>query len=129
MAQAPFQRGAHHQPHPGPLQNFYRRTLPRLLRHSGRVVSVGAVCFVAAILLMSQMEFVLMASNYDGSIMVDVSFRSGTKVEVMNERIQTLEDALLSDENFESVTLSISGTPPPSPPMRRTTAAAPARRR
>src|SRR5699024_10717611 len=33
----------------------------------------------------------------------------GTKVEVMNERIQTLEDALLSDENFESVTLSISG--------------------
>ena len=27
----------------------------------------------------------------------------------MNERIQTLEDALLSDENFESVTLSISG--------------------
>ena len=32
---------------------------------------------------MSQMEFVLMASNYDGSIMVDVSFRSGTKVEVM----------------------------------------------
>ena len=93
----------------GRFKNFYRRTLPRLLRHPGRVVSVGAVCFVAAILLMSQMEFVLMASNYDGSIMVDVSFRSGTKVEVMNERIQTLEDALLSDENFESVTLSISG--------------------
>ena len=93
----------------GRFKNFYRRTLPRLLRHPGRVVSVGAVCFVAAILLMSQMEFVLMASNYDGSIMVDVSFRSGTKVEVMNERIQALEDALLSDENFESVTLSISG--------------------
>ena len=93
----------------GRFKNFYRRTLPRLLRHPGRVVSVGAVCFVAAILLMSQMEFVLMASNYDGSIMVDVSFRSGTKVEVMNERIQTLEDALLSDENFERVTLSISG--------------------
>ena len=93
----------------GRFKAFYRRTLPRLLRHPGRVVSVGVACFVAAILLMTQMEFVLMASNYDGSIMVDVAFRSGTKVEVMNERIQTLEDALLADENFESVTLSISG--------------------
>ena len=59
---------------------------------------------------MTQMEFVMMASNYDGSITVDVAFRSGTKVEVMNQRIQTLEDALLSDENFESVTLDISGS-------------------
>ena len=58
---------------------------------------------------MTQMEFVMMASNYDGSITVDVAFRSGTKVEVMNQRIQTLEDALLSDENFESVTLDLSG--------------------
>ena len=64
---------------------------------------------LAAILLMTQMEFVMMASNYDGSITVDVAFRSGTKVEVMNQRIQTLEDALLSDENFESVTLDLSG--------------------
>ena len=93
----------------GRFKNFYRRTLPRLLRHPGRVVSVGAACFLAAILLMTQMEFVLMASNYDGSITVSVNFRSGTKVEVMNERIQVLEDALLADENFESVTLSISG--------------------
>ena len=70
---------------------------------------MGGACFLAAILLMTQMEFVMMASNYDGSITVDVAFRSGTKVEVMNQRIQTLEDALLSDENFESVTLDLSG--------------------
>ena len=84
----------------GRFKGFYRRTLPRLLRHPGRVVLVGGACFLAAILLMTQMEFVMMASNYDGSITVDVAFRSGTKVEVMNQRIQTLEDALLSDENF-----------------------------
>ena len=93
----------------GRFKGFYRRTLPRLLRHPGRVVLVGGACFLAAILLMTQMEFVMMASNYDGSITVDVAFRSGTKVEVMNQRIQTLEDALLSDENFESVTLDLSG--------------------
>ena len=91
-------------------KGFYRRTLPRMLQHPGRVVSVGAVCFAAALLLMSQMEFVLMPSNYDGSITVDVSFRSGTKVAVMDQRIQGLEDALLQDENFDSVTLDISGS-------------------
>ena len=73
-----------------------------------RISLFGALA-LAAILLMTQMEFVMMASNYDGSITVDVAFRSGTKVEVMNQRIQTLEDALLSDENFESVTLDLSG--------------------
>ena len=94
----------------GRFKAFYRRTLPRLLRHPGRVVSVGAACFVAAILLMSQMEFVLMPSNFDGSITISAAFRSGTKVEVMSQRIQALEDALLADENFESVTLDISGS-------------------
>lgn len=94
----------------GRFKAFYRRTLPRLLRHPGRVVSVGAACFVAAILLMSQMEFVLMPRNFDGSITISAAFRSGTKVEVMSQRIQALEDALLADENFESVTLDISGS-------------------
>lgn len=94
----------------GRFKAFYRRTLPRLLRHPGRVVSVGAACFLAAILLMSQMEFVLMPSNFDGSITISAAFRSGTKVEVMSQRIQALENALLADENFESVTLDISGS-------------------
>ena len=89
-------------------QRFYRRTMPGLLRRPGRVVSVGLVCFLASLLLLTQMEFVLMADNYDGSITVDVTFRSGTKTEVMTQRVKELEDALLADENFESVTLSIS---------------------
>ena len=89
-------------------QRFYRRTMPGLLRRPGRVVSVGLVCFLASLLLLTQMEFVLMADNYDGSITVDATFRSGTKLEVMDERIQELEAALLADENFEDVVLQIS---------------------
>ncbi len=89
-------------------QRFYRRTMPGLLRRPGRVVSVGLVCFLASLLLLTQMEFVLMADNYDGSITVDVTFRSGTKTEVMTQRVKELEDALLADENFEDVVLQIS---------------------
>ena len=87
---------------------FYRRVMPGLLRRPGRVVSVGVACFLAAILLASQMEFVLMPDNYDGSVSLEATFRSGTKLSVMDERIQELEDALLEDPNFEKVTLSAS---------------------
>ena len=69
---------------------------------------MGVACFLAAILLASQMEFVLMPDNYDGSVSLEATFRSGTKLSVMDERIQELEDALLEDPNFEKVTLSAS---------------------
>ena len=69
---------------------------------------MGVACFLAAILLASQMEFVLMPDNYDGSVSLEATFRSGTKLSVMDERIQDLEDALLADPNFEKVTLSAS---------------------
>ncbi len=89
-------------------QNFYRRVMPRLLIHPGRVVMVGVGCFAVAILIASQMEFVLMPDNYDGSINLDITFRSGTKLEVMDERIRNIESELIADENFEKVTLEIS---------------------
>lgn len=89
-------------------QNFYRRVMPKLLRKPGKVMLIGVGSFLAAILLTTQMEFVLIPNNYDGSITVDVSFRAGTKLAVMDERVQQLESVLLADENFENVTLSIS---------------------
>lgn len=89
-------------------QSFYRRVMPRLLRNPGKVMLIGVGSFLAAILLATQMEFVLIPNNYDGSITVDVAFRAGTKLAVMDERVQQLESVLLADENFESVTLSIS---------------------
>ena len=89
-------------------RNGYRRVMPRLLRHPWRVMLVAVACFAGAILLAMQMEFVMMPNNYDGSISVEVSFRSGTRLEVMDQRVQTLEKALLADENFENITLDIS---------------------
>ena len=95
VAQAPGQGGAHYQPAAGAVS----RLLPPDPAPAAAPPRAGwcrwaLACFLAAILLMTQMEFVLMASNYDGSITVSATFRSGTKVEVMDERIQDLEDAL-----------------------------------
>lgn len=89
-------------------RNGYRRVLPGLLIHPGRVVAVGFACFLAAILLLTRMDTVMMANNYDGSITMEVTFRSGTKLEVMDERITELESALMEDGNFEKVILQLS---------------------
>ncbi|MCI8478447.1 MAG: efflux RND transporter permease subunit, partial [Oscillospiraceae bacterium] len=87
---------------------FYRRVMPGVLRRPGRVVFLGMACFAASLLLLTQMEFVLIPDNYDGSISMTAAFRSGTKLEVMDESVQVLEEALLADTSFSDVTLSIS---------------------
>lgn len=90
------------------LQKGYRSVMPKLLRHPGRVVMVGVLCFALAIGMLTQMDVIMMPNNYDGSISISVSFRSGTKLEVMDENIQEIEQALLEDEKFEKVITQIS---------------------
>ena len=90
------------------MRGGYRRIMPKLLRRPGLVVLAGLACFVASIVLLSRMEFVLIPDNFDGSITLSATFRSGTKLEVMDEAAKPIEEALLADENFDRVTLSIS---------------------
>jgi len=89
------------------LRAVYRRVMPGLLRHPGWVVSAGFACFLGAVFLLAQMEIIMMANNYDGSITMDVTFRSGTKLEVVTESVQEIEEALLSDEYFGDVILQV----------------------
>lgn len=78
----------------GRLQEGYRRAMPKLLRHPGRVVSVGVLCFALAILLLTQMDVIMIPSNYDGSISISAVFRPGTKLEVMDERVAAIATAV-----------------------------------
>jgi HAE1 family hydrophobic/amphiphilic exporter-1 len=91
------------------LRVFYRKVMPGLLRHPWRVLVAAIAIFAFSIALLTQMEFVLFPSNYDGSIVVNASFRAGTQLEVMDQRARELEQALLDDPYFQDVTVSISG--------------------
>ena len=90
------------------IQGFYRRVTPRLLRRPGRTVAAAALLLACALLLAGRLDFVLFPDNYDGSVRITATFRSGTKLSVMDESVQALEQALLEDENFSGVTLSLS---------------------
>ncbi len=87
----------------------YRKILSRLLLHPGRVIVAAVAILFFSFFLLSQMSFVLFPSDYDGSINVNVTFRAGTKLEVIDEKIRELEKTLIDDPYFENVTLDISG--------------------
>lgn len=91
------------------IQAFYRRVMPGMLRHPGRVMAGALVILLCSLLLASQLEFVLFPDDYDGSIQVTATFRPGTKLEVMDAGVRELEQSLLGDANFENVTLDLSG--------------------
>ncbi|MCD8036172.1 MAG: efflux RND transporter permease subunit [Clostridiales bacterium] len=90
------------------IQSFYRRAMPKLLRHPGYTVLIAFATLIVALILVANINFDTYPTSYDGSITISADFRSGTKLEVIDESIQEIEQALLADENFEDITLSIS---------------------
>ncbi len=92
----------------GRFRAFYRRVMPPLLHHPGRVVFLTLLLFAASLALLATMRFVLIPDNFDGSVTVTATFRSGTKLEVMDEAVEPIEKALIEDRNFNSVSLSLS---------------------
>jgi len=91
------------------MKRGYRKILPPLMKHPGRVITVAVAVLIFSFFLLSQMSFVLFPSDYDGSINIDITFRAGTKLEVIDENVREIEEALLSDKYFENTTLDISG--------------------
>ena len=92
------------------LSSKYKKVMPVLLKAPKRVIGVALVLFVIAIGLASTINFDVFPPSYDGSIKVAATFRSGTKLEVMDERIKEVEASLLKDKNFDSVELSIDSS-------------------
>ena len=93
----------------GGMKKAYRKVMPALLKHPVIVILTAVFILVFSFFLLSQMDFILFPSDYDGSIKLEVSFRAGTKLEVIDENVKELESALINDENFKKVTLSITG--------------------
>lgn len=89
---------------------MYDRVIRRLLRHNGAVLAAAVALLVGSIALATQLNVEMMPSSYDGSIAVTAVFRSGTTLESMNEMILPVEQALMADDQFQTVSLSVSGS-------------------
>lgn len=92
----------------GIIGNWYRKVTPKLLRHAKLTIFVAVVLFVLSVLSITTLHMDLFPVTYDGSIQLDVDFRSGTTLEKMDDSIRKIEQTLLEDENIDSVELTIS---------------------
>lgn len=87
----------------------YARFLPKLFRHKAAGILTAVGLFVGAVALAFTLHLELIPISYDGSISVTADFRPGTQLTSIDEQIRPIEEALLADENFDEVSLSVSG--------------------
>lgn len=87
----------------------YCRIIPKLLHHLKLVLLSAVLLLVGSIGLAAKLNFDLFPNNFDGSIEVTATFRSGTRLEIMDEHVQELEEVLLADEGFSNITLTVTG--------------------
>lgn len=91
------------------INSGYDRLLRRLLPKKGLVVCVAVFLLVAAFMLVSHIHTELMPSMDEGAFSITASFRSGTKMDVIEEQAGFLEEMAEADENVGRYSFSISG--------------------
>lgn len=89
------------------LSRAYSSIIPGFLKRPVIPVIIAVLLLVAAGGLFTTLNLDIFPPNYDGSIKVEAEFRSGTKLNIMDQRIKEIEKALVSDDNFDSVELTI----------------------
>lgn len=89
------------------LRNGYDVFERKLLHKKKTCVLAAVLLLVLSFVLAGFMDTELMPSMDEGMVSINATFRSGTKVEEVDERMQRLEDMVTSHEDVENYTLTI----------------------
>ena len=89
------------------VRDGYDNVERKLLRHKKLCVLSAVLLLVASFGLASLMDTVLMPSIDEGMVSISATFRSGTKVSEVDERMQRLENMVAAHEDVENYTLTI----------------------
>lgn len=89
------------------MRNGYDVFERKLLKKKKTCVLLAVVLLVLSFVLAGFMDTVLMPSMDEGMVSINATFRSGTKVSEVDERMQRLEDMVTSHEDVENYTLTI----------------------
>lgn len=92
------------------INSGYDRLLRRLLPKKVLVLCVSIFLLIAAFMLVSHINTELMPSMDEGAFSITASFRSGTKMDVIEERTKFLEEMAEADENVGRYSYSVSGS-------------------
>ena len=90
------------------IKNAYDKILRKLMYRKKTTLVTCVALLVVTFLIASTLEFELIPTTYDGSIIITADFRSGTKLDEMDQKISGIEEDIAGDSNFEKYNLSIS---------------------
>ncbi len=89
------------------MRNGYDLFERKLLHKKKTCVLFSVILLVLSFVLAGYMDTELMPSMDEGMVSVNATFRSGTKVSEVDERMQRLEQMVTSHEDVENYTLTI----------------------
>ncbi len=88
---------------------WYEKLLRKLLPKRGLVLCISIVLLVAAFMLVTRIHTELMPATDEGAFSITASFRSGTKMEIIEEETKFLEEMAANDSNVDHYSYSVSG--------------------
>ena len=87
----------------------YRNLLGHIMHKRKTVMLVAIVLLGVSLWLASQLDTELMSATGLDNVSISVEQRSGTRLEVMDENIQPIEQMIMDDPDFAGCNVSISG--------------------
>lgn len=93
----------------GWINSGYERMLPRLLHKKILVLFISVLLLAGAFLLVTEINTELMPTMDEGAFAVTASFRSGTKLEAIEEKTVFLEEMMEEDPDIDHYSYRISG--------------------
>lgn len=88
----------------------YEKLLHRLLNKKKTVMVIAVLLLVGAFELVSHTNSELIPAMDEGAFVINVTFRSGTKTETVEEKTLFLEEMVAADKNIDEYSYSVSSS-------------------
>lgn len=94
----------------GHVGNGYKTLLKHIMLKKKTVMTVSVGLLVLSFVLAGQLDTELMSATGLDNVSIVIELRSGTRLEVMDENIQFIEQMIIDDPDFDGCNLTISGS-------------------
>lgn len=94
----------------GAIGNGYKNLLRHIMLKKKTVMLVAVGLLVLAYMLAGQLDVELMSATGLDNMSISIEQRSGTRLEVIDENIQFIEQMVIDDPDFSGCNLTISGS-------------------
>lgn len=90
--------------------NGYKWLLGKIMLKKKTVMLVAIGLLILSFVLAGQLDMELMSATGIDSVSIRIDQRSGTRLEIMDEDVQSIEQMIIDDANFESCNITINGS-------------------